>query len=117
MTSEASGADFNDQPVDALLVFMLGPASAIARILQGTNFIKALEGGTMRDQYITVGQVGAVGPNAAAHQITFSQAWAGLSDSIDLFALKQELSNLLLALHREARKPEHALAIAEVGQS
>ncbi len=55
----------------------------------------------MGDQYI-VGQAGAVGPQSQAHNMTFSQIWSQIENSIDLSRLADELSNLRQALKNES---------------
>ena len=45
----------------------------------------------MGDKYIA-GQVGAQGPSAHAHDMTFNQLWSQSGQSIDLQALATELN-------------------------
>lgn len=65
------------------------------------------------DRY-TAGQVGAMGPNAHAHDITFNQIWAGAAAEIDLTQLAAELGAFRAALVAEATEPEQYVAIGEV---
>ncbi|KAB2946425.1 COR domain-containing protein [Candidatus Methanoperedens sp. BLZ2] len=67
----------------------------------------------MRDQY-KAGQVGAQGPGAHAHDITFNQIWNENKDDIDLLALAMELNDLRLRLKKEATKPEHDIFIGAI---
>ncbi|WP_322751959.1 MULTISPECIES: hypothetical protein [unclassified Frankia] len=70
----------------------------------------------MGDNY-TVGQAGAVGPNAHGHDNTFSQAWTQGSKEIDLPSLKRELSALRSEMKARATEPEHDVAVAEIAQA
>ena len=70
----------------------------------------------MRDQY-KAGQVGAMGPGAHAHDITFNQIWNENKDDIDLQALAFELSKLRLKLKEEASEPEHDSSIGAIASA
>lgn len=72
---------------------------------------------TMGDKYITSGQVGAVGPNAHAHDLNFTQIWKQTSSEIDLAALSQQLSRLREHLRTEAHQPEQDVAVAAVANA
>jgi hypothetical protein len=67
----------------------------------------------MGDQY-NVGQAGAVGPKAHAHDMTFTQMWGQASSSIDLPILASELSRLRSKLKEQATAPEHDVVVGEV---
>jgi hypothetical protein len=67
----------------------------------------------MHDQY-KVGQAGAVGPGAHAHDITFNQVWNESSGNIDIAQLARELTELRNSLSKEASKPEQYMALGEV---
>src|SRR5215475_259035 len=71
---------------------------------------------TIGDCY-TVGQAGAVGPGAHAHDLTFNQLWSQSVQFIDLQALATELSILQPHLRQEAVKPEHDIAIGTVANA
>jgi len=70
----------------------------------------------MRDQY-KAGQVGAQGPGAHAHDITFNQIWNENKKDIDLLTLALELSDLRLRLKEEAIKPEHDILIGAIASA
>jgi hypothetical protein len=67
----------------------------------------------MGDQY-HAGQVGAMGPKAHAHDMTFQQIWNQSAQNIDLPSLLSDLSVLRGALRNEASEPEHEIAIGNV---
>ncbi len=71
---------------------------------------------TMGDRY-TAGQVGAQGPGAHAHDMTFNQIWAQSQDRIDLGALAGDLASLRGHLRNEASAPEHDSAIGAVANA
>ena len=73
-------------------------------------FIKELN---MGDQY-KVGQAGAVGPNAHAHDMTFQQVWNEAAGKIDLDALAGDLARLRSALKAEAKSPEEDAAVGSI---
>ena len=67
------------------------------------------------DNYnISGGQIGAVGPNAHAHDMTFNQIWNQSGQDIDLPSLATELETLRAALRKEATEPEHDVALGAV---
>jgi len=71
---------------------------------------------TMGDKYIA-GQVGAQGPGAHAHDMTFNQLWNRSGQSIDLQVLATELTTLRRHLRQEAVEPEHDVAIGAVANA
>jgi uncharacterized protein YjbI with pentapeptide repeats len=71
---------------------------------------------TVGDKYIA-GQVGAQGPSAHAHDMTFNQLWSQSGRSIDLQALAAELSTLRRHLRQEAVEPEHDVAVGVVANA
>jgi hypothetical protein len=71
---------------------------------------------TRGDKYIA-GQVGAQGPGAHAHDMTFNQLWSQSGHSIDLQALAMELTTLRRHLRQEAVEPEHDIAIGAVANA
>lgn len=73
-----------------------------------TNIIQEV---TMGDKY-EAGQVGAQGPNAHAHDMTFNQIWQQNKDRLDVSALNQELLALRNSMQSEAKTAEH---FAEIG--
>jgi hypothetical protein len=67
----------------------------------------------MGDKYIA-GQVGAQGPGAYAHDMTFNQLWSELGSKINIKQLASELTQLRSALTKEASEPDHFVALGEV---
>lgn len=67
----------------------------------------------MGDKY-SVGQAGAIGPGAHAHDMTFQQIWNQSADSIDLQTLASELSLLAEAMREDASDPEDQIAIGNI---
>ncbi|MEN3332970.1 MAG: hypothetical protein V7641_2335 [Blastocatellia bacterium] len=74
-------------------------------------------GGFMGDKFEISGQVGAVGPNAHAHDMTFNQIWNQLQGSIDLPKLADELSRLRQEMKKKAIEPEHDMAVSEIAKA
>jgi len=68
----------------------------------------------MGDKYSVSGQAGAVGPQAHAHDMTFTQTWNQLESKVDLARLADELQRLRQAMEREASEPGHKLAAGAV---
>jgi hypothetical protein len=93
----------------------IGPGSYIASMVQGQVETEQM-GVAMGDQY-TVGQAGAVGPGAEAHDMTFNQVWNQMANDMDLPALRTELTTLRQALKEQATEPDHDLTIAEVASA
>jgi hypothetical protein len=91
---------------------LLSTGNPLGEYERGTRnlFVKEL---TMGDQY-KVGQAGAVGPKAHAHDMTFQQIWNESADRINLDALASDLARLRAALREEARTAEEDAAIGEV---
>jgi hypothetical protein len=74
----------------------------------------------MGDQYNVSGQAGAVGPNAHAHDMTFSQVWNKLEGNVDLAQLAGELGRLQKEMEQRATESAQKLAagaIAAAAQS
>ncbi len=71
-------------------------------------------GAIMGDQYNISGQTGAVGPNAHAHDMAFTQTWSQLENKTDLGKLAEELVRLREAMERDAVAPEEKLAVGAV---
>ena len=65
------------------------------------------------DSY-SAGQSGAMGPGAQASRMIFQQTQNRNAASMDLVALKEELSHLRDAMRRDSSNPEHDIAIGEV---
>jgi hypothetical protein len=70
----------------------------------------------MGDNY-TVGQAGAVGPGSSAENISFSQVWNQLQQSVNLPQLAEELSQLRRAMKQESEGPETDVAISDVAKA
>ena len=68
----------------------------------------------MGDQYNIPGQAGAVGPQAHAHDITFTQTWNQMEKSVDLEKLADELRSLRAAMEESASEPGHRLATGAI---
>jgi hypothetical protein len=85
------------------------------RELIGTRNVTMI-GEVMRDKYIA-GQVGAMGPNAQAHDINFNQLWNQLQPSIDLAELADELSRLRQEMKKQAVAPEEDIAVSDVAKA
>lgn len=68
---------------------------------------------TMGDKY-EAGQVGAQGPHAHAHDMTFNQIWNQKKDSIDLQTLAKELNALRLEMQKTAKEAEDFSEIGTV---
>jgi len=75
------------------------------------TIIENIEEVTMGDRY-EAGQVGAQGPNAHAHDMTFNQIWNQTKGNIDLQALSKELKTLRDELQKSAKSAEE---FAEIG--
>jgi hypothetical protein len=56
----------------------------------------------MGDKYENQDQTGAVGPGVHAHDINFKQVWNQISTEIDTQRLSEELTQLRLAMKKEA---------------
>jgi hypothetical protein len=67
----------------------------------------------MGDSY-NAQQVGAMGPNASAQNMTFQQIWNNASGDIKLGILATELRTLMPQLSELASQPEHKVAIGNV---
>lgn len=67
----------------------------------------------MGDKY-EAGQVGAQGPGAQAHNMTFQQVWLQCKGDIDLPQLAADLAKLRSAMKTEATSPEHDAAVGAV---
>lgn len=70
----------------------------------------------MRDQY-NIGQAGAVGPRAHAHDMTFNQIWNENKNDIDLSVLAKELAKLRTELKKEASEPDHDISIGTIASA
>lgn len=70
----------------------------------------------MGDTY-EAGQVGAMGPNAHAHDMTFNQIWNQLQSSVDLSQLANELSRVRQEMKKEAVEPEQDIAVSEIAKA
>ncbi|MFE2721926.1 hypothetical protein [Kitasatospora sp. NPDC059327] len=76
------------------------------------------EGGfNMGDTYHVDGQAGAVGPNAKASKMSFTQLRSADGGAVDLPTLAGQLETLRTALKEEATTPEHDGAVGAVAQA
>lgn len=73
-------------------------------------------GVTMGDKY-NVGQGGAIGPNAHAHDMAFNQIWNQVQGTIELLKLAEELATLRRAMKQEALDAEQDIAVSEVAKA
>lgn len=71
---------------------------------------------TMGDKY-EAGQVGAQGPHAHAHDMTFNQIWNQTKDKIDLPALAKELNALRNEMQKSAKEAEDYAEIGTVANA
>lgn len=71
-------------------------------------------GAIMGDQYNVSGQAGAVGREAHAHDMTFTQVWNQLESKIDLAKLTEELTRLRQAMDAKAAEASDKLATGAV---
>ena len=70
----------------------------------------------MGDSY-TVGQTGAVGPNAHAENVSFQQIWQQSAGGLDTAKLAEELATLRDHLRQSANTPEQDESIAEISKA
>jgi hypothetical protein len=68
----------------------------------------------MGDQFNVSGQAGAVGPNAHAHDMTFTQVWNQLDGKLNLAQLSEELRRLREAMEGDATQPGQKLSTGAV---
>lgn len=71
---------------------------------------------TLGDKY-EAGQVGAQGPNAHAHDISFNQVWNQNKDNMDIKRLADELSQLRSDLTLKASTPEEYAEIGDIAKA
>lgn len=69
------------------------------------------------DTYNVSGQAGAVGPNAHAHDMTFTQITTQAGDTIDLPSLAKELSALRTEMKKKAVEPEEDAAVGAIAEA
>lgn len=70
----------------------------------------------MNDTY-KVGQAGAVGPNAHAEHMTFTQQWNEAAADTDLGALAEQLAKLRQAMKSEATALDQDKAVGAVAEA
>ena len=70
----------------------------------------------MGDTY-KVGQAGAVGPNAHAHDMTFTQIGNDIERAVNLSQLADELSKLRQAMKAEATEAEQDIAVSDIARA
>lgn len=115
--SSKFGATRNDVLLELIKVVGLhldcddGSKSTIVQIIKNYEHQEISVSG---DNY-EVGQAGAVGPAAHAHDNTFVQHNLTLPSDIDLPALVLQLERVRKAMHEEVDTPEQYLEIAEIG--
>ena len=64
-----------------------------------------------------IGQAGAVGPNAQAHNVTFNQGQVDSWGEIDISQLAQELKFLKESLRQEAEQQIHFTEISTIAEA
>jgi len=69
------------------------------------------------DVYNVNGQVGALGPNAEAHNMTFKQISGQITNTINLEELSKELTLLRQAMKRESVTVDHDIAVSEIAKA
>lgn len=80
------------------------------------NVSIVIEGDMSTNTYNSTGQIGAVGPNAHVHDVTFQQAWD--QSGINVALLAEELGRLRTAMKRESGDtPEQDEAIGAIAQA
>jgi len=93
----------------------LGGPTPIGRYGQFTRdrVIEVVHG----DRYDVRGSVGALGPNAHAHNVEMIQIWEQNRQQLDLAGLAEELGRLLPAMRSTSTSPQDNQAIVELGQA
>lgn len=71
----------------------------------------------MNDKYEIAGQVGAVGANAHAHDMTFNQLWSDQSKKLELPILAEELARIRGSLRQDPASAEGDIAIGAVANA
>jgi hypothetical protein len=72
----------------------------------------------MGNKYDNKGQVGAMGDNAHAHDMTFNQTVNNTGESLDLVALASELTQLRMAIrNKQDSSPQADVAIGEIAKA
>ena len=90
---------------------ILGKAEDYINKWRSLTIINNIEEVIMGDKF-EAGQVGAQGPNAYAHDMTFNQIWNQTRGNIDLKVLSNELKALREELQKSAKSAEE---FAEIG--
>jgi hypothetical protein len=80
-----------------------------------TQVFQLIRGGTIQlgDKYVA-GQAGAMGPGAAASNISFQQVWLEVGQAVDLPQLAQQLGRLRGSMRQRATTPEHDIGTGNV---
>jgi uncharacterized protein YjbI with pentapeptide repeats len=94
----------------------------VDKLIQRPNFsIQSMRDFDMSDdqgsKYINKGQVGAMGDNAHAHNMTFNQT-INTGESLDLVALAVELAQLRMAIkNKQDSSPQADVALGEIAKA
>lgn len=88
----------------------------VDKLLSRPTFYLRRGDANVGDQY-NVGQAGAVGPNAHAHDMTFNQIGGNIERRMELSALASELMTLREAMSREAQETGHYIVLGEVAKA
>jgi Pentapeptide repeats (8 copies) len=93
-------------------------SSVVDKLISRHSITIYTEGGAMGDKYDISGQVGAVGPNAHAHDMTFNQLVNHVEQNIDLAELAKQIGELRQAMaERQDPSPQAAIAVGEVAKA
>lgn len=68
-------------------------------------------------EYKNYGQVGAMGENPKAENMSFTQVGSQIEKTVDLATLADELSKLRQAMKKEAIDPEHDIVISDIAKA
>ena len=111
-----------DNPVEFSLVDIANSRFNTSRL---QNYARQMGGFTVlnirevhhMDTYNVSGQAGAVGPNAYAHDMTFTQIKTQAGETIDLPSLAKELSVLRSEMKKKAVEPEEDAAVGAIAEA
>jgi len=87
--------------------------SLVDKLMLRIGNVTVQPGGVMGDKYEISGQAGAVGPNAQAHDMNFSQNQL----QVDLPRLAAELDRLRQEMKKEAVDPDQDIAVSEIAKA
>ena len=108
----SSSREMNQQQRTQIVQYV----GTISNSVLGGPLAASIQGDIVGDKY-TVGQAGAVGPNARAENIQFQQIWLQSSSDLDIGQLADELKLLRGHLRQLADTPQEDEAVAEVSKA